>query len=68
MELPILNIQGKDSGKSVTLPDEIFGIEANDHAIHLDVRNIRAHGRQGTHKAKERGEVSGSTKKPFRQK
>jgi large subunit ribosomal protein L4 len=68
MELPILNIQGKDSGKSVTLPDEIFGIEANDHAIYLDVRNIRAHGRQGTHKAKERGEVSGSTKKPFRQK
>jgi len=68
MEVAVKNIQGKDTGRKVTLPEAIFGIEPNDHAIYEDVRQIQANGRQGTHKAKERGEVSGSTKKPFRQK
>lgn len=68
MEVAVKNIQGKDTGRKVTLPEEVFGVEINDHAIYEDVRLIQANGRQGTHKAKERGEVSGSTKKPFRQK
>lgn len=68
MEVAVKNIQGKDTGRKVTLSEAIFGIEPNDHAIYEDVRQIQANGRQGTHKAKERGEVSGSTKKPFRQK
>jgi large subunit ribosomal protein L4 len=68
MEVAVKNIQGKDTGRKVTLSEAIFGIDPNDHAIYEDVRQIQANGRQGTHKAKERGEVSGSTKKPFRQK
>lgn len=68
MELAIHNTQGKETGSRITLSDEIFGIEPNTHAIYQDVRYIMANARQGTHKAKERGEVSGSTKKPFRQK
>jgi large subunit ribosomal protein L4 len=68
MELTVKNIKGADTAEKVTLPDSIFGIEPNDHAIYQDVRLILANARQGTHKAKERGEVSGSTKKPFRQK
>jgi large subunit ribosomal protein L4 len=68
MEVAVKNIQGKDTGRKVTLSDDIFGIEPNDHAIYEDVRQIQANARQGTHKSKERGEVSGSTKKPFRQK
>jgi large subunit ribosomal protein L4 len=68
MELTVKNIKGADTGEKVSLPEAIFGIEPNDHAIYQDVRQILANARQGTHKAKERGEVSGSTKKPYRQK
>ncbi len=68
MELNVLNIDGKDTGKKVTLSDEIFGIEPNDHVIYLDVKQHLANKRQGTHKAKERGEIRGSTKKIKRQK
>src|SRR5262245_37922910 len=68
MEVIVKNIQGKETGRKAQLNDEIFAIEPNDHAIYEDVRLIQANGRQGTHKAKERGEISGSTKKPFRQK
>lgn len=68
MELAVHNIQGKETGAKVTLSDEIFAIEPNKHAIYQDIRLMMANSRQGTHKAKERGEVRGSTKKPFRQK
>jgi large subunit ribosomal protein L4 len=69
MELPVINISGKETGRKVSLSEEIFNLETpNDHAIYLDVRLIQANQRQGTHKAKERGEVRGSTKKPIRQK
>jgi len=68
MELAVLNIAGKETGKKIELKDSIFGIEPNDHAIYLDVKQFLANGRQGTHKAKERGEVAGSTRKIKRQK
>ncbi len=68
MELDVINISGKSTGKKVKLDEEIFGIEPNDHAIYLDVKQIMAHQRQGTHKAKERGEIRGSRKKIKRQK
>jgi len=68
MELSVINIQGKETGRKVTLNDQIFGIEPNDHAIYLDVKQYLANKRQGTHKAKERNEVSGSTRKIKRQK
>jgi large subunit ribosomal protein L4 len=68
MEIAVQNIQGKETGTKITLSDEIFGIEPSTHAIYQDIRLIMANARQGTHKAKERGEVKGSTKKPFRQK
>ncbi|NOZ36265.1 MAG: 50S ribosomal protein L4 [Chlorobi bacterium] len=68
MELNILNKDGKDTGKKVTLSDEIFGVEPNDHVIYLDVKQHLANKRQGTHKAKERGEVKGSTRKIKKQK
>lgn len=69
MELAVKNIQGTDTGRKVSLPAEVFELEApNNHAIFEDVRQILANRRQGTHKSKERGEVSGSKKKPFRQK
>ncbi len=68
MELNVLNIKGEDTGRKVTLNDEIFGIEPNDHAIYLDVKQYLANQRQGTHKTKERSEVSGSTRKLIRQK
>ena len=68
MELEVINISGKSTGKMVKLDDEIFGIEPNDHAIYLDVKQIMANKRQGTHKSKERGEVKGSTRKIKRQK
>ena len=68
MEVAVLNIEGKETGRTVQLADHIFGIEPNDHAIYLDVRQYMANKRQGTHKSKERGEVSGSTKKVKRQK
>lgn len=68
MELAVVNINGKETGRKVVLNDSIFGIEPNDHAIYLDTKQFRANQRQGTHKAKERGEVSGSTRKLKRQK
>lgn len=68
MELSIFNISGKESGRNVKLNDGIFGIEPNDHAIYLDVKQHLANKRQGTHKAKQRNEVHGTTKKLKRQK
>ncbi len=68
MELTVYNIEGKDTGRKVNLNDEIFGIEPNDHAIYLDVKRHMANKRQGTHKAKERSEVRGSTRKIKKQK
>ncbi|HUP13598.1 MAG TPA: 50S ribosomal protein L4, partial [Niastella sp.] len=68
MEAVVLNIQGKETGRKVSLNDGIFGIEPNDHAIYLDVKQILANKRQGTSKAKERAEVAGSTRKLHRQK
>ena len=68
MEVNVLNIKGEDTGRKVTLNESIFGIEPNDHAIYLDVKQFLANQRQGTHKSKERSEVSGSTRKLGRQK
>ena len=68
MELTVLNIAGEDTGKKVELKDAIFGLEPNDHAIYLEVKQLLANKRQGTHKSKERSEVVGSTKKIKRQK
>lgn len=68
MEIAVLNIQGKETGRKVTLNDTVFGIEPNDHAIYLDTKQFLANQRQGTHKAKERGEIAGSTRKIKRQK
>ncbi len=68
MELSVLKIDGTESGKKVTLNDAVFGIEPNDHAIYLDVKQYLANQRQGTHKTKERWEVAYSTKKIVRQK
>jgi len=68
MELSILSIAGAETGKKVKLSAEIFGIEPNDHAIYLDVKQYLANQRQGTHKAKERAEINRTTKKAFRQK
>jgi large subunit ribosomal protein L4 len=68
MELAVLNIQGKETGRKVNLNDSIFGIEPNDHAIYLDSKQYLANGRQGTSKSKERGEIAGSTRKIKRQK
>ncbi len=68
MELSVYNIKGEDTGRKVTLNDSIFGIEPNDHAIYLDVKQYLANQRQGTHKSKERSEMSGSTRKLGRQK
>ena len=68
MELSIYNIQGEDTGRKIALESSVFGIEPNDHAIYLTVKQYRANQRQGTHKVKERSEMSGSTRKLFRQK
>jgi large subunit ribosomal protein L4 len=68
MELSVLNKEGKETGRKVTLDDQIFGIEPSDHAIYLDVKQYMANQRQGTHKAKERSEIVGSTRKIKRQK
>jgi large subunit ribosomal protein L4 len=68
MELSVLNIAGQDTGRKVELNDAIFGIQPNEHAIYLDVKQHLANRRQGTHKAKQRNEVSGSTKKLKKQK
>ena len=63
-----MNIEGKETSKKVTLNDAIVGIEPNDHAIYLDVKQFLANQRQGTHKSKERSEMSGSTRKLRKQK
>ena len=68
MELNVVDIQGKETGRKVELPDSIFGIEPNDHAIYLDVKQYLANKRQGTHKSKERSEIAGSTRKIKKQK
>ena len=68
MELAVLNIEGKETGRVVNLNDSIFGIEPNDHAIYLDTKQYMANQRQGTHKSKERGEIAGSSRKIKRQK
>ena len=68
MEVAVFNIEGKETGRKVNLNDTIFGIEPNDHAIYLDTKQYLANQRQGTHKAKERGEITGSTRKLKKQK
>ena len=68
MELSVLNTKGKETGRKVTLNDQIFGIEPSDHAIYLDVKQYMANQRQGTHKSKERGDITGSTRKIKKQK
>ena len=68
MERSVYNIKGEDTGRKITLDDAIFAIEPNDHAIYLDVKQFLANQRQGTHKSKERSEISGSTRKLIRQK
>ena len=68
MEVNVYNIKGEDTGRKITLNESIFGIEPNDHAIYLDVKQFMANQRQGTHKSKERSEISGSTRKIGRQK
>lgn len=68
MKLDVLNIQGEKTGRAVDLPDNVFGTEPNEHVLYLAVKQYLAHQRQGTHKAKERSEVSGSTRKLHRQK
>lgn len=68
MELAVYNQQGQDTGRRVNLADEVFAIEPNEHALYLDVKQYLANQRQGTHKSKERSEVSGSTRKLHKQK
>ena len=68
MELSVLNIAGQETGRKIVLDDAIFGIQPNEHAIYLDVKQFLANNRQGTHKSKERSEISGSTRKIGRQK
>ena len=68
MEIVVKSTDGKETGRSITLNESIFGIKPNDHAIYLDVKQYLANQRQGTHKAKERAEIAGSTKKIKRQK
>ena len=68
MKLSVLNSKGKKTGREVTLPKSVFNIEPNDHALYLDVKQFLAHQRQGTHKAKERADINGSTRKIKKQK
>ncbi len=68
MKLDVLNQQGQATGRQIDLPEAFFGVEPNDHVIYLAVKQFLANQRQGTHKAKERGEIKGSTKKIKRQK
>lgn len=68
MELAVYNIEGKDTGRKATLNDAVFAIDASEHAVYLDVKQFLANQRQGTHKSKERSEVSGSTRKLHKQK
>ncbi len=68
MEVAIYNIKGEDTGRKAQLADEVFAVDANEHAVYLDVKQYLANQRQGTHKSKERSEVSGSTRKLHKQK
>lgn len=68
MKVSVLSSNGEDTGRKVELSKEIFGVEPNDHAIYLDVKQYLAHQRQGTHKSKERAEIAGSTRKIKKQK
>ncbi|UII78501.1 50S ribosomal protein L4 [Flagellimonas sp. CMM7] len=68
MKVAVLDIKGKETGRKVELSDDVFAIEPNEHAIYLDVKRYLAHQRQGTHKAKERAEIAGSTRKIKKQK
>ena len=68
MEVKVLNVSGKETGAKVQLSESIFGIEPNDHAIYLDVKQYLANQRQGTHKSKQRNEIAGSTRKLHKQK
>ncbi len=68
MEVAIYNIKGEDPGRKAQLADEVFAVDANEHAVYLDVKQYLANQRQGTHKSKERSEVSGSTRKLHKQK
>lgn len=68
MDLKVIDTKGKETSKSVTLSDSVFGIEPNDHAIYLDVKQYLANKRQGTHSSKERADISGSTRKLKKQK
>lgn len=68
MKLDIINTQGASTGKSVELPDSVFGVEPNEHAVYLAVKQYNAAQRQGTHKAKEKGEITASTRKIKKQK
>lgn len=68
MEVAVFNTKGKETGRKVQLSESVFGIEPNNHAVYLDVKQFLANQRQGTHKSKERGEVTGSTRKIKKQK
>ena len=68
MEVKVLDISGKETGAKVQLPESVFAVEPNDHAIYLDVKQYLANQRQGTHKAKQRNEIAGSTRKLHKQK
>jgi large subunit ribosomal protein L4 len=68
MKVAVLDIKGKETGRKADLSDAVFGIEPNNHAVYLDVKQYLAHQRQGTHKSKERGEIAGSTRKIKKQK
>ena len=68
MKLPVLNIEGKETGRQISLDKSVFGVPENQHAIYLGVKQYRANNRQGTSKAKERGEIKGSTRKIKKQK
>ena len=68
MEVNVLNLSGKETGAKVQLPEVVFGVTPNDHAIYLDVKQYLANQRQGTHKSKQRNEISGSTRKLHKQK
>ena len=68
MKLSVYNIEGKETGRQIDLPSEIFGVEPNEHAVYLAVKQYLAHQRQGTHKAKEKGEITASTRKIKKQK
>jgi len=68
MELSVIKSTGEDTGRKINLPEDIFSIDPNDHVIYLDVKSYLANQRQGTHKAKERNEIAGSTRKIKKQK